>query len=47
MNKKIMNKISVGYTVMLSVLTIALVGLTALGSSYAFLCLLAISKNPN
>ena len=47
MNKKIMNKISASYTAILSVLTIALVGLTALGSSYAYWRLVKIQTNSN
>ena len=47
MNKKIMNKISASYTVILSVLTIALVGLTSLGSSYAYWRLVKIQTNSN
>lgn len=46
-NDKRMNKISVGYTVMLSVLTVALVGLSALGSSYAYWRLVKIQDNSN
>ena len=47
MNKKIMNKISASYTAILSVLTIALVGLTSLGSSYAYWRLVKIQTNSN